>query len=555
MKLPRTTFKLSALALGVSLLCALPAHAIELDSGDSDTKIRLDFTPKYSMAYRTQDATDALKPGFPEPNENDGNLNFSKGLISNRADLLTEFDFGQRNWGVRISHAAWYDAMYLRGNANDGSKGVNNANNQEANEFVNATRNQHGRGDQIMDAFVYAKGSIGDMAASARIGRHALLYGESIFFGQNGVAAAQGPIDIATIASVPNWQFKEVLLPVEQLSGTLQVSDGVTLGGYYQFKWRPSKISGVGSYFSNQDYIGGNRVFFNGPPLLITDSDKDQTPGDSGQYGAQVRWAPAGGGYEYGFYAAQFHDKTPSALVFDPINGSARTVYAKNIKMLGASVNSSTGQLNWALEGSVRKDAPLASDPAVLAGAPFMPPSDCGGDVDNPCYAVGDTGHINISGIYVLNKSSLWDGGSVVAEVAWNRTLSVSKNPGTVGFGGLDPNSTRDASALRLLFEPQYFQVMPGLDISIPMGVGYNFGGRSSAMSNFAGGASSAGDWTVGVKGKYQDWNFGLNYTAFFGSAQTFTIADPSTTPTRMLSYGQTMADRNYLSFNLSRTF
>ena len=546
-----TPFKLGALALGASLLCALPAHALELDSGDPDTKIRLDFTPKYSMAYRMQDASTDLTP---TGNENDGNLNFAKGLISNRADLLTEFDFSHRNWGVRVSHTAWYDAMYMRGNANDGTKGVNNASSQSANEFVQATRDQHGRGDQLLDAFMYGKGSLGDMPVSARLGRHALQYGESIFFGQNGVAAAQGPVDVAKIMSVPNWQFKEVLLPVEQLSGTLQVAEGVSLGGYYQFKWRPSKIPGVGSYFSNQDYISGGRVYFNAPPSLITDSSKDQTPGDSGQFGVQMRWAPIGGAFEYGLYAAQYHDKTPSALVFDFINSNVRTVYAKNIKTVGGSVSSSVGQLNWSLEGSIRKDAPLASDPAVLGGAANMPANDCSGDASNPCYAVGDTGHLNLSGIYVLNKSSLWDGGAIVAELAWNRTLSVTKNPGSVGFGGLDPNATRDASAVRVIFEPQYFQVVPGLDLSIPMGIGYNFGGRSSAISNFAGGASEAGDMTVGVKGKYQDWNFGLNYTAFFGSARTFTVTDPST-PTRMLSYSQTLADRNYLSFNLSRTF
>lgn len=546
-----TPFKLNALALGAAMLCACSAHALELDSSDPDTKIRLDFTPKYSVAYRTQDASTDLTPAG---NENDGNLNFAKGLISNRVDLLTEFDFSHRNWGVRVSHTAWYDAMYTRGNANDGTKGVNNASSQSANEFVQATMDQHGRGDQLLDAFVYGKGSLGDMPASARLGRHALQYGESIFFGQNGIAAAQGPVDIAKIMSVPNWQFKEVLLPVEQLSGTLEVAEGLTLGGYYQLKWRPSKIPGVGSYFSNQDYIGGNRVYFGAPPSLITDSNKDQTPGDGGQFGVQARWAPTGGAFEYGLYAAQYHDKTPSALVFDFINGNVRTVYAKNIKTVGASVSSSVGQLNWSLEGSVRKDAPLASDPAVLAGAPFMPANDCSGDASNPCYAVGDTGHLNLSGIYVLNKSSFWDGGAIVAELAWNRTLSVTKNPGSVGFGGLDPNTTRDASAVRVIFEPQYFQVKPGLDLSIPMGLGYNYGGRSSAISNFAGGGSETGDASVGIKGKYQDWNFGLNYTAFFGSAKTFTVADPST-PTRMLSYGQTLADRNYLSFNLSRTF
>jgi hypothetical protein len=551
-----------ALALACGLACALPAFAIELKSDDPDTRMRLDFTPKVSLAYRLKDPSAVLTSPAARgdggvTNENDGDLNFGKGVVSNRMDLLTEFDYSRNNWGLRFSHAAWYDSKYLGRNDNPGTMGVNNQPGQAANAFIPATRSQHGRGGEVLDAFVYAKGSLGELPGSIRIGKHALQYGESLFFGQNGIAAAQGPVDVAKIVSVPNWQFKEVLLPVEQISGTLQVSNSVTLGGYYQLKWRPSKIPGVGSYFSNQDYIGGGQVFFGPPlpPVLVTDNSKDQLPGNSGQFGAQLRWSPAGSDYEFGFYAARYHDKTPAVPVFDLINGNVHKVYAKGIKTLGASVTSSVGQLNWALEGSVRADAPLTNDPAVLGGAPFMPPADCSGAASNPCYAIGKTAHLNLSGIYVLNKSGLWDGGALVAELAWNRLLSVTRNPSAVGFGGLDPNTTRDAMAFRMIFEPQYFQVLPGLDLSIPLGLGYNFGGRSSAIFNFAGGASNAGDLSIGIKGKYQNaWNFGLSYTTFFGTENTFTVADPRT-PTRMLSFGQSLKDRDYVSLNVSRTF
>ncbi|SDP36039.1 Protein of unknown function [Rhodoferax sp. OV413] len=553
-------FQRSALALAAGMLCALSAQAFELDSGNPDTKIRLDFTPKFSTAYRMKDAS----PGLISPatdggvvNENDGDTNFrKKGIVSTRMDLLTEFDVTHGNYGLRISHSAWYDSKYLGHSNNDGSNGVNNFASQPSNEFLPFTRSQHGRNDEFLDAFVFAKGNLGEMPASIRVGKHALQYGESLFFGQNGIANAQGPVDIAKISSVPNWQFKEVLLPVEQISGTLQLTDGVTLGGYYQLKWRPSKLPGVGSYFSNQDYINGGRVYLGPGTVLNTDNSKDQTPGNSGQFGAQLRWSPAGSAFEYGFYAARYNEKTPAVPVFDLINGNVHKVYAEGIKTVGASVTSSVGPLNWALEGSLRADAPLAGDPAVLLPA-FLgvggPAADCSGSPSNPCFAIGKTAHINLSGIYVLTKGPLWDGGSIVSELAWNRTLSVTKNPSTRGNGGLDPNTTRDAAAFRMIFEPQYFQVLPGLDLSVPLGLGYNFAGRSSAIMNYAGGASKAGDYTVGVKAKYRDWNLGLSYTAFFGSQNTFTVVDPA--GSRMLSYGQTMKDRNYLALNISRTF
>ncbi len=528
-------FRLSTLALASGLLCALSAQAMELGS-DPDTKIRLDLTPKYSTAYRMKNASAGLTSPANDggvTNENDGDANFSKkGFVSNRVDLLTEFDVTHGNYGLRVSHAAWYDSKYTGHSGNDGTSGVSNLTSQAANEYMPLTARQSGRGDEFLDVFVFGKGHLGEMPASVRIGKHALQYGESLFFGQNGIANAQGPVDIAKITSVPNWQFKEVLLPVEQISGTLQVTDEVTLGAYYQLKWRPSKLPGVGSYFSNQDYLGGGRVYL--PPTLggmtANVDSKDQTPGNSGQFGGQLRWAPAGSAFEYGFYAARYNEKTPAVPVFDVLNGNTHRVYAEGIKTLGASVTSSIGPLNWALEGSFRADAPLASDPAVLLPA-FLglggPAADCSGSPSNPCSAIGKTAHLNLSGIYVLTKSGLWDGGAIVSELAWNRTLSVTKNPSARGLGGLDPNTTRDAAALRMIFEPQYFQVLPGLDMSIPMGLGWNFYGRSSAIMNFAGGTSKSGDFNFGVKGKYQDWNMGLTYTSYFGPEKTFTVVDP----------------------------
>jgi hypothetical protein len=573
-------------ALAIAAALALPAavHAFDIAlPADSDLKLRLDLTPKYSAGYRVNDPSAALTrfdvavdPGTV--NEDDGDHNFKKGLISSRFDLLGELDLTGPNFGARVSGSAWRDSVYLRRSSYQGTPiyaggtpiGVttstsNNFSDQEANEFLPDTERQHGRGGELLDAFVYAKGDIGGMKGTVRIGRHTLQWGESLFFGQNGIANAQGPVDVAKIVSVPGWQFKEVLLPVEQASGSLQVAEGVSLGAYYQFKWRPSKIPGVGSYFSNQDYVGTGTVNFgldpNGNPILLTyDKSIDLEPKDSGQGGLQVRWSPTGSDYEFGFYAAQYHDKTPAAPVFDFVNGNVHLAYAEDIRTLGASITSSIGQLNWAVEGSLRWNAPLTSDPAVLGLGPVIT---CGTSSADPCYAVGRTAHLQASGIYVLQPGDLWGGGAVVGELAYNRTLKVTKDifaaadGSSQGIGGLDPNTTKGAWAFRAIFEPQYFQVLPGLDLSIPVGVGYNFGGRSSAISNFAGGASSAGDYSIGVKGTYQnDWKLALTYTDYFGTAKTFTeTLVPGSGSPRQLTFGQSLKDRAYVAFNVARTF
>ena len=572
--------------VAVAAALALPAaHAFDIELPDPDLKLRLDLTPKYSTALRLKDPSAALTrfdvavdPGTI--NEDDGDHNFKKGQISSRFDLLAELDLSAPSFGARLSGTAWRDAVYLRKNSYAGTPvyAAGNpvgavyplANNQVAtqapNEFLPATRDQHGEGSELLDAFVYAKGDIGGMKGTVRLGKHTLQWGESLFFGQNGIANAQGPVDIAKIVSVPGWQFKEVLLPVEQLSGSLQVAEGISLGAYYQLKWRPSRIPGVGSFFSNQDYVGTGIVNFGNdasgnPILLAQDDSKDLRPRNSGQGGLQLRWSPTGSDYEFGFYAAQYHDKTPAVPVFDFVNGNVHLAYASNIRTFGASITSSVGQLNWAVEGSIRTNAPLTSDPAVLGLGPIL---SCGGSDAAPCFAVGRTAHLQASGIYVLQPGPLWQGGALLGELAYNRTLKVTKDifaigPGgtSAGLGGLDPNTTKGAFALRLLFEPQYFQVLPGLDLSVPVGLGYNFGGRSSAIFNFAGGASKAGDFSIGLKGKYQNvWNLALTYSDFFGPAKTFTetLVTGSGSP-RQLTFGQTLKDRANLAFSVSRTF
>ena len=579
------THRSSLLAMAASLALLPTAHALDIDSPVPDYKVRLDLTPKYSSAYRLKNPSDALTrfdvaadPG--SANEDDGDHNFTKGLISSRFDLLAELDVAGPHFGGRLSGTTWRDAIYLRNNRYAGTPlyaaGVplgpvistsNNATNQQPSEFLASTRRQHGQGSELLDAFAYFKGEIGGMNGTLRVGKHTLQWGESVFFGQNGIANAQGPVDIAKILSVPAWQFKEVLLPVEQVSGSLQLTDGVSLGAYVQAKWRPSRLPGVGSYFSNQDYLPGTGVVNFGndaagnPILLPYAQDKDLKPGNGGQGGVQLRWSPSGGDYELGFYAAQYHDKTPSALVFDFVSGDVHLAYAKKIRTLGASISSSLGQLNWALEGSVRWNAPLTSDPAVLGAGPVLT---CGNDSNtDPCYAVGRTAHLQLSGIYVLQSSPLWGGGAVVGELAYNRRLAITRDifaaadGSSQHIGGLDTNTTKDAWALRVLFEPQYFQVLPGLDLSVPIGVGWNFGGRSSAVSNFAGGASDAGDYSIGLKGKYQNaWNLALSYTDYFGKAHTYTetLAAGTASP-RQLSFAQSLRDRGYVSFTASRTF
>lgn len=528
----------TVIVLAALLIPALTASAFVFDTGDMDAEIRWDNTLKYSLAYRVKDYSNTL---VADVNYDDGDRNFDSGLVSNRVDWLSEFEANFSYGGIRLSGAAWYDDVYNKSNDNDSAL-TNNSTSVSFNKFTDDTRELHGRNVELLDAFVYGRFDVGEIGATMRAGRHTLIYGETLFFGANGIADAQGPIDLVKLLTVPSSQFKEVLRPVEQISVDLQLTPNLSMGAYYQLRWHESLIPGAGSYLSSVDFIGeGSESWILGPGVAMSHLD-DMDAKDSGQGGLQLRYTLDSLGIDLGLYAARYHAKTPSGAYIDPVNLQYRWVYAEDIETVGISATGSIGQLNLATEFSYRHDAPLNSDPQVSIGL-------TGDNNKNPLYAVGNTFHGNLSGIYVLQPAKLWDGGSFLFELAFNRTLSVSKNKSAI-----DPNTTRDAWATRMIFEPTYFQVLSGLDISVPVGLGYNFSGRSSAISNFNGGSSKAGDMSIGINATYRSvWKAGLSYIKYFGDEDTFTVPHNSATP--QLSFKQTLADRDFISFNISRAF
>jgi len=130
----------------------------------------------------------------------------------------------------------------------------------------------------------------------------------------------------------------------------------------------------------------------------------------------------------------------------------------------------------------------------------------------------------------------------LLGELAWNRTLSITSNP-----DALDPNSTRDALAMRWAFTPTYFQVFDGTDLSVPMGFSYGIDGRSSAVGGFS--QAKGGDYNIGLSAEYlKSLTVSLTYNGFYGSSAPININGIKT-------YKQTNADRDFVAFSVSQTF
>ncbi|WP_370311258.1 DUF1302 domain-containing protein [Pseudomonas citronellolis] len=541
--------RLQTLALAVlATLGSAPSEAFMIDTDNPDLKILWDTTAKYSAAFRVegQDSRLTREPQANWPNTDDGDRNFDKGLISNRLDVLSEFDLTyQQRYGFRVSGAGWYDTEYHGHNDND-SPATANAISVDHDEFTSGTRKLHGGNAEVLDAFVFGRFDLGSMPLTGRLGRHTTLWGESLFFGGNGIANAQAPIDVVKAQSVPNTQFKELMRPVNQLSGQLQLTPDVAIGAYYQLEWEKSLLPGAGSYFSGVDFLS------NGAERMLLASDgssyfrriSDIKAKDSGQGGVQLRFRV--GEVDYGLYAVRYNEKTPQIYILPGVGagatdsgyraGSYRWVYPEDVRSFGASASRTFGEVNVAGEISIRRNTPLSSDAQV----------DSTGTADgdgNVLYAVGNSVHAQVNWMASLGPNFISNEADLLGEIAWNRLSSVTKNR-----SALNPNADRDATNIRMVYEPKYRQVYPGLDLSVPMGVGYGLDGNSAVVGSFLG--EHVGDLNVGLNATYLDvWRFGVSYTHYFGPVDNAIDADGHG------SYKQNLADRDFVAVTLRRTF
>ena len=547
---------ISSMAAAVAMvLVSSNAHAFRFDTGeDSDLKMRWDNTFKYSTIYRLHDPDSKQLARYIGSPAGDGDRNFNKGIASNRLDWLSEFDLVHAgNKGFRVSATGWYDSVY--NTSNDNKTGLSHNLSVASDEFTDDTREAVGRDLRLLDAFGFYKGTLGDMPASVRLGRHTVIYGETLMSGANGIAAAQGPVDIVKAATVPGAQVKEFLLPTNQLSLTLQPKDGLLLGAYYQFAWEKSDFFPAGSFLSPNDFVGpGSESFLD---TLAVPRTHDLEARDSGQWGVELRYRPESIDVEFGLYAANYHDKTPSAVYLNigenaqltslgltpPDNiapASFTRAYQEDIRTYGVSASTVLFDDNVSIEASVRDNMPLTGgmgyvvDTTTLLGGPAYD------NRDHPGYAVGKTSHVTLVDIHIFQPNFiLKDGGSVATQLDWHRVNSVSKNE-----AAMDETTTRSASTITMAFTADYFQVADGLDLSIPIVWTHNLKGRSPI---YVGWVENGGSLDLGVNFAYRTvWKGGFNVHHFIGHHGT-SIGDGS--------FDQGMYDRDYLTFNISRAF
>jgi hypothetical protein len=358
----------------VAAATAVPAWAGSLDLFGL-TSLDYKFTLNYGVAMRAEDKDPALiqgpvdtmqiaftpagtlpSPACPAPpcigrfghtglpiqtNFDDGNRDFNNGaLLNNRVSLYGETQMslewlGLGDVGAVASGAAHYDQVFHETNDHDNPDSVNrqgvDANGDRfgpVNEWHPDAVDTNGTRYRMLERYVYGQWYLTDtMALALRAGTHLAAWGESLFF--PGIASAQGPFD-ATKANVPGVEVKEILLPVQQVSMQLSLTDTVSLLAYNQFEFKPTEIYPEGDFFSPADLVGPGSTFGYGsinpvhpercqeptvtdesglvlpggndglcqagsgfenqPEYIMTLRTADKDPGDKDQYGFGLKW-------------------------------------------------------------------------------------------------------------------------------------------------------------------------------------------------------------------------------------------------------------------------
>ncbi len=514
-------FKRSYLASAVAI-CATAlstnAVAIQIPTGNPDLRVEWDNTIRYNAGWRAESQnSDFLNSPFFDDTEN----KFDRGdMVMNRLDLLSELDLvWKRAHAIRISAAAWYDDVYQgRAKPNADLVGSGNYIDNRYNSYTK--RYMGGLSGEILDAFVFTSFSLGDANVAIRAGQHNVYWGESLYSIGNSIAYSQGPVDTIKSASSPGAEAKELFLPLKQISTQIQLTNELSLGAQYLFDWKPFRLAPGGTYFAGSD---GARSDLGAPPIVGgfhngNDFEPDKKRGD---WGVNLRWSPWWLGGTAGLYYRKFDEKLPwSFTQIDPVGGrhAIRLGYARDTELYGFSLSQTLATVSVATELSYRKNTALNS----VNGYTVIP-----GDTVAPTYsemegARGNSIHALVNAIYLLPRTALWTGGTLQGELTYNRLDKITENADRYnarGYGcvtAYTPNCvTRDAWGMQVGFTPEWPQLFPGWDVSMPTSLAYGIHGNSPTL-----GGTNEGvyNYSIGVAGKYKGvHNFTLRWVDSYG--------------------------------------
>ena len=483
------------------------AQALSLEFADGEWRLDLDTIVSYSAQWRVE-KQDESKFAFRNSgdliadstryslliNAQDGNFNFNRGLVQNKFSVVTEMDLNRGRYGLFARARAYYDDVY-DSKTDHGEKDFLTYNSGELyggdagfREFPQDTIDEHRDRIEMLDYFLYAGGNLPrDRLFNLRLGSQVINWGEATFY--QGISGLQNRADLIA-RNKPGVEVKEILLPTGALYGQVDLTPTLTLEAYYQYEWKETELNGVGSYFSDRDFLGPGAqnflVAFGENVAFVAPKTRDEEASDSGQWGTALHWI-TDNGTDFGFYFVNAHNKAPAyqlnrnALGI-PENYTVR--YFEDIKGYAASFTTVLGITNIQGEISYKEDTPVVNVAAQIGGS------------------------------HVLEPTALWDDASLTFEVA-NTTIDSHSNSELL----YDDSAT----ALALRLELSYLNIMQGLDLKVPVFWQHTLDGTILEANMI----DKANVFNITLKGIYlNNFTAEVGYSAYFDGGEDHLITD-----------------------------
>ena len=451
--------KLTPIAVAALLSLGMGAvHAGEtIELGDG-VKFDWRLNMSYGLGVRLENPSPVLNT--------DGNNNFKKGaLTANRLGAVWESKLSKGDSGFVLNASTFYDDVYHGSNDNS-SRFISTPG--PVNEFNSAAKRYGGGYSRLLDTYAYTSFNLGESRATVRLGKQVVNWGESNLFAN--IASAQGPSDAAKAAS-PGAEVKEILLPEDQISASLEVNSKLSLLAHYQFGFHETLLPAPGMYTSTSNALGPGASclgVYMGANCAGLKRGNDIRPSSTGQWGVGGRYRVTDE-TEVGLYYLNYNDRTPSLVVnmngFTPTGYQVR--YFDDIKMFGATASSTFGKFSGYTEVSYRKGTPVLNGSGVAVR--------------------GDVVQGNVGGIFNIGRTAIADDMSLLAEVSGSRVMSVADGSSTDNLNFKTRNSLVAGATLTL----SYPGVFEGWDLNIPISYQSQLRGRA-LVGTFGGGQSDS---------------------------------------------------------------
>lgn len=208
-----------------------------------------DVSVGYGLQVRTEDR-DSTFIGIgnggkaPSVNEDDGTLNYRRGIVANQIRGTGELTLRWRNFGLFVRGYGFYDFE-------------NGLEDREHRPLGSDAKWLVAGGAGLQDAFVTGRFTLADIPLVLRVGNQVINWGESSFlrFGVDIV----NPIDFVA-AFQPTTTARDLFVRQGMVWGAANLTESLSVEAYYQYDWEPAVLNPTGSFFAGSDLIGGDGI-------------------------------------------------------------------------------------------------------------------------------------------------------------------------------------------------------------------------------------------------------------------------------------------------------